>query len=384
MISLPLSLLRDNFTANAASPPVETEPATMSPRVDKQNGHIVYLQVARLAAKPPLYIGDGSESKIRSHPLICPTNNDGRIKRWRGLIAKCEPELGFVMFDTGLLRSFVAVAESGGFTNAAKLLNSTQSTVSAQIQRLEDEAGQLLFVRSTRSVQLTSAGETLLGYARTILRLNEDARLRLSGARHAGRVRVGANEDLTDSWLPKVLHRFGSQYPEVEVELEIGIGPSLFEMVKTKELDLAVGGLCDGREGRRLWSEPLVWAFSAGIEVPSVLPLAFFPEPCPYREAALRALAGSPKRWRIVSTSSSLAGVRAAAMAGLALTPLPLQTVRPSLRILGKKEKMPRLPEIEYVLQTRENDTRPAVSALANLIQEMAAKAISTKHPALA
>ena len=283
------------------------------------------------------------------------------------------------MFDTGLLRTFVAVAECGGFTNAAKLLNSTQSTVSAQIQRLEEEAGHSLFVRSTRSVQLTSAGETLLGYARTILRLNEDASMRLSGVRHAGRVRIGANEDLTDKWLPKVLSRFGREYPEVEVELEIGIGPRLFEMVETQELDLAVGSFCKGRaEGRGLWSERLVWAFSASVELPLVLPLAFFPEPCPYREAALRALAGSQKRWRIVSTSPSLAGVRAAAMAGLALTPLPLQTIRPGLRILGTKEKMPRLPEIEYVLKAKETDTRPAVSALANLIQETATTAIST------
>jgi DNA-binding transcriptional LysR family regulator len=283
------------------------------------------------------------------------------------------------MFETGLLRSFVAVAESGGFTNAAKLLNSTQTTVSARIQRLEEEAGRLLFARSTRSVQLTSAGETLLGYARTILRLNEDARLRLSGVRHAGRVRLGANEDLTDSWLPNVLQRFGRQYPEVEVELEIGIGPRLFEMVKTQELDVAVGGLCKGRtEGRRLWSEPLVWACSAGIDLPSVLPLAFFPEPCPYREAALRALAGGQRQWRIVATSASLAGVRATAMAGLALTPLPLQTIRPGLRVAGQKDKMPRLPEIEYVLQAKETDTRPAVSALADLIQQMANTAIST------
>jgi DNA-binding transcriptional LysR family regulator len=283
------------------------------------------------------------------------------------------------MFDTELLRSFVAVAESGGFTSAAKRLNSTQSTISAQIQRLEEEAGHPLFVRSTRSVQLTSAGETLLGYARTILRLNEDARLRLSGVRHTGRVRVGANEDLTDSWLPKVLQHFGRQYPEVEVELEIGIGPRLFEKVATQELDLAIGSFCQGRaEGRRLWSDRLVWAFSASVEVPGVLPLAFFPEPCPYREAALRALAGSRKQWRIASTSSSLAGVRAAALAGLALTPLPLQTMRPGLRTLGKKEKMPELPEIEYVLQARETDTRPAVSALGNLIREMAVTAIST------
>lgn|SRR5215472_16502162 len=284
------------------------------------------------------------------------------------------------MFDTGLLRSFVAVAESGGFTNAAKLLNSTQSTVSAQIQRLEEEAGQLLFVRSTRSVQLTSAGETLLGYARTILRLNEDARMRLSGPSPAGRIRIGANEDLTDDWLPKVLSHFGNKYPEVE--LEIGIGPRLFQMVETQELDLAVGSFCRGRnEGRSLWSDRLVWAFSASAEVPSVLPLAFFPEPCPYREAALRALAGSQKRWRIVSTSPSLAGVRAAAMAGLALTPLPRQAIKRGLRILGTKDKMPRLPEIEYVLKARESDTRPAVSALASLIQGTATGAQCSTRP---
>ena len=286
------------------------------------------------------------------------------------------------MFDTGLLRSFVAVAESGGFTNAAKLLNSTQSTVSAQIQRLEEEAGQLLFVRSTRSVQLTSAGETLLGYARTILRLNEDARMRLSGPSPAGRIRIGANEDLTDDWLPNVLSHFGNKYPEVELELEIGIGPRLFQMVETQELDLAVGSFCRGRnEGRSLWSDRLVWAFSASAEVPSVLPLAFFPEPCPYREAALRALAGSQKRWRIVSTSPSLAGVRAAAMAGLALTPLPRQAIKRGLRVLGTKDKMPRLPEIEYVLKARESDTRPAVSALASLIQGTATGAQCSTRP---
>src|ERR1700722_20826193 len=100
------------------------------------------------------------------------------------------------MFDTELLRSFVAVAQNGGFTRAAKMLNSTQSTISAQIRRLEDEAGRALFVRSTRSVQLTSAGEMLLGYSRTILCLNEDARLRLSGARHVMRFLIFATVGL--------------------------------------------------------------------------------------------------------------------------------------------------------------------------------------------
>ena len=279
------------------------------------------------------------------------------------------------MFDSWLLRSFVAVAESGGFTTAAKLLNSTQSTISAQVHRLEEEAGRPLFVRSTRSVQLTAAGETLLGYARTILRLNEDARLRLSGVRHAGRVRVGVGEDLAGSLLPRVLKRLCRAYPNLEVELEIGLAPTFFKMVDTEELDLAIGGRCHGTaEGSRLWSEPLVWAFSVDVDVPSVLPLAFFPEPCPYREAALRALAGSQRQWRIIFTSSSVAGIRAVVMAGLAITPLPLSMTKSGLRVLDKKDRMPKLPDVEYVLRVRDAETRPTVMALANLIQEMAHK----------
>lgn len=277
------------------------------------------------------------------------------------------------MFETELLRTFVAVAESGGFTRAAAVLNSTQSTVSAQIHRLEEEAGRALFVRSTRSVQLTSAGETLLGYARIILRLNEDARLSLSGKQRAGRVRLGSSEDLTDEWLPRVLERLRRQHPEIEIELEIGLGPTLFEMVEREELDLAVGGVCDGRwGGRRLWSEPLVWAYSDGAEVPDVLPLAFFPEPCPYRDAAIRALAGSQKAWRIASLSSSVAGVRAAAMAGFALTPLARQCIRPGMRVLGKREQMPQLPVVEFMLVVRKTDTRPAVAAVALVMQQVA------------
>src|SRR5580704_2770923 len=168
------------------------------------------------------------------------------------------------MFDTELLRSFVAVAETGGFTRAAGVLKSTQSTVSAQIQRLENEVGRPLFVRTTRAVRLTRTGETLLGYARTILRLNEDARLRLSGARHAGKLRIGVAEDLADSWLPNVLRCFSRRYPKVGIELEIGIGTSLFKMLENQEVDLVVGGLCSALiEGRSLWKEPLVWAFSA-------------------------------------------------------------------------------------------------------------------------
>jgi DNA-binding transcriptional LysR family regulator len=271
------------------------------------------------------------------------------------------------MFDTELLKSFVAVAESGGFTRAAARLNSTQSTVSAQIQRLESDAGRPLFVRSTRSVNLTPAGEALLGYARTILRLNEDARLHLSGRRCGGRLRVGAGEDLA-GWLPNILRAFSRQYPDARIEVEIGIGMDLFRMMETRALDLAIGGVCVDQVGggRTLFKEPLVWAFASELEVPDPLPLAFFPEPCPYREAALRALASTQRDWHIACTSSSLAGVRAIAMAGIAVTPLPMHAMTTGLRALGPKTKLPTLPKVDFVLAINQAETRETVMAFAD------------------
>lgn len=274
------------------------------------------------------------------------------------------------MFDPELLKTFIAVAESGGFTRAAARLNSTQSTVSAQIQRLEGDAGHELFVRSTRSVRLTSTGELLLGYARTILRLNEDARLHLSGARHVGRLRIGAGEDLA-GWLPKILRAFSRQYPEVRIEVEIGIGMDLFRLMETQALDLVIGGVCAGHVGgRKLWQEPLVWAFASDIDAPDSLPLAFFPEPCPYRESALRALASTQRSWHIACTSSSLAGVRAIAAAGIAITPLPAHAVTTGLRILGKDHKLPPLPKVDYVLESNPADTRQIVAAFSEYCEQ--------------
>ena len=270
------------------------------------------------------------------------------------------------MFDIDLLRSFVAVAESGGFTRAAARLNSTQSTVSAQIQRLEAGVGHALFIRSTRSVRLTPPGEILLGYARTILRLNEDVQLRLSG--NAGRLRVGAAEDFAGWLLPEILRSFGHQYPGVQIDVEIGMGANLFAMIETGTLDVAIAGVCEENVGGyRLWKEPLVWAFATGVNLPDPLPLALFPEPCPYREAALRALAPTQRPWRIACTGSSVASVRALAVAGVAATPLPHHALRIGLQALGNDAGLPCLCDLEYMLQTREGDTRPIVAAFTEL-----------------
>jgi DNA-binding transcriptional LysR family regulator len=137
--------------------------------------------------------------------------------------------------------------------------------------------------------------------------------------------------------------------------------------VETQALDLAIGGICaDHCRGRRLWHDRLVWAFASGCDLPDPVPFAFFPEPCPYREAALRALATTQRRWYIACTSCSLAGVRATAMAGIGVTPLPRHAVTQGLRILGKRERLPDLPRVDFVLQTSSATTRHVVAAFAD------------------
>ena len=281
------------------------------------------------------------------------------------------------MFDPDLLRALVAVAETSGFTKAAATLSSTQSTVSAQIRRLEEQAGRTLFVRNTRSVKLTAAGATLLGYARTILRLQEDVRLRLAGSSQSRRLRLGAAEDLADQWLPRVLRAFANEHPRVRIELEIGIGTRLFEKLDDQELDLVIGGECAAPQGRRLWTEPLVWVFADQADLPRILPMAFFPEPCPYREAALRALAAAAVEWRPACSSSSLAGVRAAAQAGLAITPLPGHSVGPGLRVLSSEDGLPPLPPVSYAIRSRADDFHPALAAFEAVLREHAPRTLA-------
>ncbi|MGK9232943.1 LysR family transcriptional regulator [Inquilinus limosus] len=280
------------------------------------------------------------------------------------------------MFETELLRSFVAVAELQGFTRAAEHLHLTQSTVSAQIRRLEAQAGRPLLRRSTRSVALTEAGETLLGYARSILRLNQDARASLSESLLAGRIRIGASEDVAGSGLPEVLRRFAARHPAVRIEVEVGIATSLFQALDGGRLDLILCSRCRGDDrGWTLWREPLAWTVAGDAgPLPDPIPLAFFPDPCPYREAALAALAGARRPWRIAYVSPSVAGVRAAALAGLAATPLPLSAVGPGLRVVGPEDGLPPLPEAEFVVCTAAEAPSEPARALADTLRRSAGR----------
>src|SRR6266478_4805007 len=183
------------------------------------------------------------------------------------------------MMEFELLRSFVAVAECGGFHRAAEQLNLTQSTVSQQIKRLELETKRPLFRRTTRTVALTDDGEMLLGDARRLLQLEEAARHRLTAPPLSGTVRLGAVEEVAGGSLPPALGRFASSHPNVKLEVQIGVSSPLIEQLDAGRLDVVFAKRPLGTsKGRPVWREPLVWVAADTFDlIPgAALPLALY------------------------------------------------------------------------------------------------------------
>src|SRR5260370_31291670 len=129
--------------------------------------------------------------------------------------------------DIDLLRSFAAVADTGSFTAAAELVARTQSAVSVQVKRLEEIVGRRVFERTSRSLALTPAFETLLGYARRILDLNDESVRRIAEPPVAGEIRLGITEYFVPNELPAILAPFAATYPDVHLQVCIAPSPAL-------------------------------------------------------------------------------------------------------------------------------------------------------------
>ncbi|VVE57672.1 LysR family transcriptional regulator [Pandoraea anhela] len=257
------------------------------------------------------------------------------------------------MFETVLLRSFATVVQEGSFTQAAVRLNLTQSAVSAHLRRLEQQVGHDLLARTTRSVTLTADGETLLGYARAILALNREARAQLLRGPKAGTVRIGVSEDLANVRLMNVMQAFAARHPRVAFSIRVGIPGDLLQSMDDNDIDIVVGGRCqDVQPARVLWREPLIWAGADWMSISPNLPVpvALHPEPCPYREAALTALAKAEVDYRIVMVCPSGTGLSAAAQAGFAFAPMAHSLLSHGLRVISPDEGLPALPDVEFTL----------------------------------
>ncbi len=244
--------------------------------------------------------------------------------------------------DLDLLRGFVAVAERGGFTAAGAALGLTQSAVSLKVKRLEELLGKPVLERLPRGVALTREGETLIGYARRMLALNDEAVRRMVAAPVTGRLRLGVADHFVPRNLAPMLAGFARDYPALLLEVEVGRSHELRAAMERGALDLVIGKRRDGETaGRLVFTEDIVWVAAPGFAPPPErpLPLAMLPQGCMFRERALAALARAGLAYEVVYTSASLLGVAAAAQAGFALTVLGRQGLLPGVA------EYPGLPE---------------------------------------
>ncbi|MGE8678782.1 MAG: LysR substrate-binding domain-containing protein [Achromobacter marplatensis] len=283
-----------------------------------------------------------------------------------------------VTFDLDVLRSFVAGVDLGSFGRAADRLGRSTSAVSAQLKKLEEQAGVPLLRKEGRGLALTEAGETMLAYARRLLALNDQASRAVRGAELEGRVRLGLQEDFGETLLPQVLGQFARAHPKVRIEARVARNADLLERIALAQLDLALAWDHDARlpHAERLLELPMCWI---GPATPAAsvftddgdVPLVAFEAPCLFRDCATEALDRANLSWRAAFTSPSLAGLWAAATAGLGVavrTPLGLPA---TVRTLAPGEQgLPALPSISLSLYQAQAQPDPVAAALGDIVRQ--------------
>ena len=273
--------------------------------------------------------------------------------------------------DTDLLRTFLAVARHRNVTRGAEALHRTQSAVSIQIKRLEERLAIKLFRREARGMSLTDAGEQLhLAAERIVNDLDQTVRA-FRADPIGGIVRVGIPDEYGSDVLPTILSDFTARHPAVEVFVQCGFSADFPDAVDRGGLDLAVFADAGSPNlSGSLIQDATVWVASRAYQCRREHPvsLALFDRSCWWREVATESLEKADQPYRIVFSSESVDGVKAAIATGLAVGVLARSTVEPTMHILGEQQGFPRLPDsVLRLLQGRNNS--PATGAMALAIE---------------
>jgi DNA-binding transcriptional LysR family regulator len=261
------------------------------------------------------------------------------------------------MLDLDLVRSFVAIVDAGSFTRAAERIHRTQSTVSQQLRKLEQDVGRPLLLRERAGggIALTEAGEVLLGYARRLISISAEAREAVQRPALLGTVRLGVPEDFAGKRLTDLLSGFARAAPQIRLDTVSGLSADLLRLLEATEIDLALVTRDQGA-GPCLayWPERTVWVAGRSADLATdPVPLAVFSQGCVYRRRTIDALEAAGRRWRIAYASQGLIGVQAAISSGLGIGLLSEESVLPDHRRLGPDEGFAEPPPSEQALVAR-------------------------------
>ncbi|MCJ1696319.1 LysR family transcriptional regulator [Rathayibacter caricis DSM 15933] len=277
------------------------------------------------------------------------------------------------MYDPVLLRTFLAVAETRGFTRAAAQLGISQPTVSQHVRRLEQAADRILVVRDTREVEITDNGVAMAGFARTILAAHAAAEDYFSGTAMKGRLRFGSADDLAITQLPRILRHFRQLHPQIKLELTVDQSAPLRRRLEAGQLDLifvkTAPGSTDGRLVRR---DTMVWVAheKTVVERDETVPLIAYRGPSVSRQIAIDALEAAGRTWRITCNTREVNGVLAAVRAGIGVAVFPRSLIPEDLVTVGDRAGLPELEDIDFRLLESSTAAREPVEALTSAIME--------------
>ncbi len=272
-------------------------------------------------------------------------------------------------FQIDYLRTFIALTETKNFTKAGLQVNLSQSAVSMQIKRLENEVGKKIFDRVGKTVKLTTEGNILINYAMRIVKEHDEAVAALSKPNLEGLVRFGSPEHYTAGVLPGLLARFAQSFPDVTVEMRCENSDVIKASVDTGDLDI---GICTqiSEGGQVIAHDPVVWMATPGfvLQKHKPLSLATFEDDCIFRSWALEGLEKVGINYRIVYVSRSISGLIDAVKAGFAIAPIIRSNVPSDLKIVGIEDGLPVLPVSNIALHKTKKVTSEIIDCFAEHI----------------
>lgn len=255
------------------------------------------------------------------------------------------------ILELDLLKTLIAIAETGNFSLAASIVNRTPSAISMQVRKMEDILGRPIFVRNARSVELTDDGQILLQHGRRVLAMNNEVLANFMKPEVKGQIKLGASDFATEQFLPETLRRFSQTHPDVKIDVTVDGSQALRKSVASKSLDIAIVTLpheMSEQEGFEILSrERLVWAgIKCGIAAEKVpLPISVWEEGCLWRKAALECLNAQNRPYNISFKCAHIAGQIAGIKADLAIAPLPKSACTENIIDIGEQHDLPKLPD---------------------------------------
>ena len=291
------------------------------------------------------------------------------------------------LLELDLLKTLVAISDTGNFSAAAEVVYRTPSAVSMQVKRIEELLGRAVFTRDSRQVSLTHDGEILLAHARVVLALNREVVAQFITPEVAGIVRLGAPDDAAERFLPMMLKRFSDSHPGVVVDVVVDGSTALLKQVLNQQIDISLitcepngefkNAVVEGVE--ILYVEDLVWAGVKGgaAASKSPLPVSVWDEGCVWRKAGLDGLISLGRNYREAFQSAHISGQKAAILADLAVAPLPRSSIGGDIVVVDEKHGLPTLPQYALGMVVSHNPSAPVKAASDHLRACFAGKQVN-------